>query len=201
VAPTNPCFYTGALYPAEYRGAFFATRFLDRKITRLTLNSAGTAALSETDFHAFAGTVLDVVDGPDGNLWALSSDVPARGSDSVTRFVHAAAPSPSANLSAVSHKALGGAVTLGFVGRNGDLVVPWLSFSRLAAPVATRWGQLWVPVDIPLPPVPITADDRAYLGVPLPDLPALAGQPLHLQAGVVRGPTAVLTNPASLTLR
>ncbi len=201
IAPTGCCFYTGALYPPAFQRALFATGYNDRAIRSLALDAGGTSVVAEATFHAYAGTVLDVADGPDGNLWALSSTVTGPGCDSITRFVHDAAPSPSANLSAVSNQSVGGAVTLGFVATNGDVVVPWLSFSLLPTPLPTPWGSVFVPPDIPLPPLPVTADGRAYLGIPVPDAAGLSGRTLHLQAGVVRGASAVVTNAAALALR
>ena len=108
---------------------------------------------------------------------------------------------PSTHLTTVSNVAVGGAVTLGVVGRTGDAVVAWLSFTKLASAVTTPFGDLWVPVDFQLPALAITGDDRVYAGVPIPQVQALVGRKLHAQAATIRGLTVRLARPDEIVLR
>ena len=151
--------------------------------------------------YRMTGTVVATADGPDGNVWALSDSVLLRGCRNVTRYVHAAAPQPAAHLSALSNRAVGGSVTIGFVAATGDVVVPWLSFRLLGSPVSTPFGSLWVPLDAVLPALTVRGDDRVYAALPVPDDSSLLGQTLHLQAGAAGSGGTARTNPASLTLR
>ena len=50
------------------------------------------------------------------------------------------------------------------------------------------------------PAVTINADDRAYIGLTLPNSPTLVGAALHVQAGTLSGPVVSLTNPDSMVM-
>lgn len=62
-------FYTGRLYPARYRGAYFFTDFNGGVITAMIFNPAGGYALQE--FATSAPGPVQITMGPDGNLWML----------------------------------------------------------------------------------------------------------------------------------
>jgi glucose/arabinose dehydrogenase len=189
-------FYSGSLYPARYRNAWFVGDWNRGRLTLVDLDASGSQVIATATFHTFPGPVFDVADGPDGNLWVLHSNTPqARGADRITRIVYDPAPRPSLNLSAPTGRAIGGSLTAGVVGTNGDRIAAWLSFSKLANPVPTPWGDLWVTPDLLLPEFSIVGDGRGYRGFPVIDNPALAGQTLHAQAGVLSGATLVLTAP------
>jgi glucose/arabinose dehydrogenase len=197
---TGACVYTGGNYPAGYRLALFVTNFNRREVVRLTLDAAHRAVTAESVFHVHAGTVLDVADGPDGNLWVLYSDQRLRGCDSVGRYVHDQAPRPALHLMAVSNQAVGGSVTLGVTGSNGDAVLWWLALRKLPQALPTPFGELWVPLDFQMPARAIVADERAYLGVPVPALPGLRGARLFAQAATFGAAGLRLTPPSEMLL-
>jgi len=125
-----------------------------------------------------------------------------RGGDEIGRYVHQNEPSPSLNLMAVSNKSVGGAITFGLHGQNGDLFVPWIAGTRFASPVSTPFGDHWVPLEMVLSFVGVTGDDRAYLGVPVPFDLAFLGVEIHAQAVRVDATLQIAaTNPVSLVLR
>jgi hypothetical protein len=189
-------FYSGSLYPARYRNAWFVGDWNTGKLRLLDLDASGSQVIAAAVFHTFPGPLFEVADGPDGNLWVLHSDTPAaRGADRISRIVYDPAPRPSLNLSAPTGRAIGGSLTAGAVASDGDRVATWLSFTKLANPVPTPWGDLWVPADLLLPEIAIVADGRGYRGFPVIDNAGLAGQTLHAQAAVLSGATLVLTGP------
>jgi hypothetical protein len=168
----------------------------------VTLDAAGTSVLSETIFDNPPGAGYGFVNGPDGNLYFLTNDTGGFGADELGRYVHANEPSPSAQFSSVSNKTLGASCTVAVHGQNGDFTVPWLSLSRYGTALPTVFGNLWVPTDAILPTLAITADDRVYLGLQVPNAPAFLGNSLHLQAMVLStGFTLTLTNPSELVIR
>lgn len=65
----------------------------------------------------------------------------------------------------------------------------------------TPFGNLWVPFDLFLPDATVGADDRAYVGVPIPNVPAFRGLRVYAQAAVAAGSTVSLTPPTELVLR
>jgi glucose/arabinose dehydrogenase len=200
--PTGCCFYTGAHYPATYLHGWFMCKFSFGQLALLTLDAAGTTVLSDTTFHTYTGGLIFAVnDGPDGNLWTLHVAGTTRGGDTVNRFVYNATPLPALNACATSNRSVDGSVTLGFMAGNGDACVPWIGATRYAAPIVTPFGDLWVPFDLVLPAVTVTADSRAYLGLTVPNDPALVNVAVHFQ-GASANPNAIkTTNPVSFTLR
>lgn len=62
-------FYTGSLYPPEYRGAYFFSDFNGGVIQAITFSRTGAATVS--DFATSAPGPVQITTGPDGNLWLL----------------------------------------------------------------------------------------------------------------------------------
>jgi hypothetical protein len=62
-------FYTGKVYPAKYRGAYFFTDFNGGVITAMFFNNAGGYTLE--DFATSVPGPVQITMGPDGNLWML----------------------------------------------------------------------------------------------------------------------------------
>jgi glucose/arabinose dehydrogenase len=62
-------FYTGRLYPAEYRGVYFYSDFNGGVIWAMTLRRDGGASIKE--FATSAPGPIQLTMGPDGNLWML----------------------------------------------------------------------------------------------------------------------------------
>lgn len=201
--PTGTAIYTGLNYPVSYRNTWFFIRYTANKVQHLVLDPFFTSVVSQSQFDDLLGNGYDVLNGPDGNLWYLTHDTAGvRGGNEVGRYVHSGEPIPSENVTPVSNQILGGSVTLGFHGTNGDLVVHWLSLTKFAAPVPTVYGDWWVPVDLVLPSLTIAGDNRAYMGFSVPNNPAFAGLVVYFQGGHVplAGPIR-LTNPAEITLK
>lgn len=202
VAPTGMCFYTGDHYPASWKNVWFFTDYNAGRVRAVTLDATGTAVLGETTFHQLPGSGYGIQSGPDGNLWLLSNDLGGYGADELGRYVHSNESLPSAQLSAVSNKSLGGTVTGCVRSSNNDIVVPWLSLSRFPTPVATPLGNWWVPTDVVLAPMLVAADERVYFPFSLPNDRSFLGTTLHLQAiSVFALPTLWLSNASELLLR
>lgn len=183
--PTGTCFYSGTNYPANYTNAWFFVEYTAGLVRKLDLNATATQVVSQQVFDDLPGRAFDIQMGPDGNLWVLSNDGAVRGGDEIGRYVHLNEAQPSINIMSVSNKAIGGSVTIGCHGRNGDLFLPFASVVELQPPVPTPFGVQLVPVDIPLGVVFVGADDRAYLGLALGNNPALIGSRLFVQAARV----------------
>ena len=199
--PTGTCFYTGTNYPAEYRNTLFFVDFMYGRVRRATLDAAGTTVTAQFLFDDLYRN-FDIQMGPDGNLWVLHTDASDRGGDEIGRYVFAGESLPSANVIEVSNKSVGGSLTFGFRARNGRIVVPWISTTRLATPLPTPFGEQLVPIDIVLPFLAVQADDRVYRGESLPNVATLIGTPVHVQA-LAFDPatgTARASNAASITL-
>ncbi len=62
-------FYTGKLYPAAYRGAYFFTDFNGGVITAMHFDASGGYTLQ--DFATSVPGPVQISMGPDGNLWML----------------------------------------------------------------------------------------------------------------------------------
>ena len=62
-------FYTGKLYPAAYRGAYFFTDFNGGVITAMIFDRAGKYTLQ--DFATSVPGPVQISMGPDGNLWMI----------------------------------------------------------------------------------------------------------------------------------
>ena len=202
VAPTGTCFYSGDHYPPQYRNAWFFADYNMNRLRMLTLNAAGTAVVATTVFDTLSGSGYGIVSGPDGNLWYLSNDNGGFGANEIGLYVHANEPMPSAQISSVSGKTLGASVTACVRANNGEIVAPWLSLSRYPSPIATPFGNLWVPTDALLPTLPILGDNRAYYATPIPNVPAFLGSSIHLQAVTLTlAGQLVLTNPSELVVR
>ena len=202
LAPTGMGFYTGDHYPVAYRNAWFFCEYNGNDLHMVTLNASGSSVLSQTIFHAQPGAGYGVQTGPDGNLYVLVNDLGGFGADELGRYVHSSEVLPSAQLSAVSNKSLGGTLTGCVHSVSGDIVVPWLSLSRFATPFATPFGNLWVPIDLWMPAMLVTGDDRAYFALSLPNDLTFLGSEVHMQAvSVLFSTDLVLTGPASLVLR
>lgn len=181
--PTGTCFYKGTTYPAAYVNEWFFIKYTANQLTQVTLNPGFTAVAAQVPFDDLPGNGFDVLSGPDGNLWYLTNDSTApRGGDEIGRYVHSSAPFPAANITAVSNQAVGGALTLGYTGLNGDLFLPFASTSQFAVPASTPYGDLWINPDILFPILPVVGDNRVYLGVTINNNPAYLGKTVHTQA-------------------
>jgi glucose/arabinose dehydrogenase len=201
--PTGTCFYSGTNYPANYINSWFFLEYSAGRVRKVDLDATATAVVAQSVFDDL-GIALDIQMGPDGNLWILHNDTTsARGGDELGRYVHAGEANPSINLMAVSNRSVGGSLTWGFHGRNGDLFVPWASTSVFTTPTPSPYGNQWVPIDIVLPFQLVTADDRAYLGLSIASNPVLMGTPVFTQALRVDTTTMTLTttNYDGLVLR
>lgn len=182
VAPVGLCFYSGANYPTDHVGACFLSEFSLGRIRRVDLDPTGRQVLGWSWFDDL-GQVVDLAMGPDGNLWVLHSDgIGGRGADRIGRYVHQDAPAPALQVTATSNRTIGGAVTFGCHGRDGDLFVAWIAARQFASPVTTPYGEQWIPIGIVLPLILVTGDDRAYLGQAVVNDPVLVDTPLWAQA-------------------
>lgn len=75
IAPTGITFYTGTLYPSAYRENLFFGAHNTGSIHRLVLDPTATSVESADDqFLTGLGRVIDVVNGPDGNLYILTEN-------------------------------------------------------------------------------------------------------------------------------
>jgi glucose/arabinose dehydrogenase len=201
-APTGCCFYSGDNYPAVWRNRWFYTFYNGGDVHAVDLDSGGGAVLSEMLFHDRPGAGYAVASGPDGNLWFLSNDNGGYGANRLGRYVHSSEPFPSVNALAVSNRWIGGSTTICVHGQNGGLGLSWISASRLPAPIATPWGAGWVLPDILFPAFAITADNRGYVGVVVPQDPTLLNLEVHMQgAAVLPSGALVLTNAIEYVLR
>lgn len=185
IAPTGCAFYWGANYPAAYKGVWFVAEYNQNRSRALTLDAAGQNVVSQTVFDLPPGAGYGFVMAPDGNLWFLTNDTGGYGADELARYVHANEPMPSIHLMAVSNRSLGGSVTIGVHAHTGDLMVPWLALSRFTSPVPTPLGNLWTPIDALLPVYVVAGDNRAYVGISIPNNPAFLGAPLYTQSLVL----------------
>lgn len=202
-ALTGCAFYFGENYPVSYQNAWFFTDYNQNKLRTMTLDATGQAVLSQSVFHDQPGSGYTVTMGPDGNLWYLTHDTGGYGADELGRYVHVNEPMPSAHVMAVSNRSVGGTITVGVHSNNGDLVVPWLSWSRYSVPVPTPFGNQWVPVDSVLPVIIVAGDDRGYVGVSVPNDASIVGFAVFLQAAAYTPATGAIaqTNPAKHILR
>lgn len=179
--PTGTCFYSGTNYPPSYSNSLFFVEFTDGLVNKVDLNAAGTAVVAQSVFDDL-GQAYDIQMGPDGNLWVLHNDTPGmRGADEIGRYVYAGAPNPGIELHTVSNHSVGGAITFCLRASLNDFVISWISLSSYAAPVPTPFGPLWVPIEMPLGAAFITADDRAYLPLPVPNNAIFSGITLFAQ--------------------
>ncbi len=201
-APTGTCFYTGSHWPLQFKNTWFFADYNMNRLRMLTLNAAGTSLVSQSVFDTLPGAGYGVITGPDGNLWMLTNDSGGFGADEIGRYVHQNESLPSAQISSVSNKTLGASMTVCVRGVNGGIAVPWLSTSLHASPVPTPFGNWWVPAEAILPALPILTDERAYLGIAVPNSPTFLGSSIHLQAAVfdLTG-TLTMTNPSQLVVR
>jgi glucose/arabinose dehydrogenase len=62
-------FYTGRIYPAEYRGAYFYSDFNGGVIWAMTINRDGS--YTQKEFATSAPGPVQITMGPDGTLWML----------------------------------------------------------------------------------------------------------------------------------
>lgn len=175
-------FYAGENYPAAYQNGWFVTDYNHNHLRVLTLDAIGQTVLSQAIFDTLPGSGYSIKMGPDGNLWYLTNDNGGYGADEIGRYVHQNEPRPSVHLMAVSNRSVGGAITVGVHANNNELVVPWLSWTHYSAPVATPFGNQWVPTDAVLPLSLVTADDRVYQGLPIINNSSVIGVSLYVQA-------------------
>jgi glucose/arabinose dehydrogenase len=201
--PTGTAFYAGNNYPAEYDNNWFFIKYTANQVQRVILDAAGAALVSESQFDDLPGNGFDVLSGPDGNLWYLTNDTAnVRGADEVGRYVHVNETLPSAHVTALCNKSVGGSVTFGYTGQNGDLFFAWIGLSQFGAPIPTAYGDWWVSLDLILPLLLVSGDNRVYRGVSVNNDSSLVGVPIHTQAARIDGLGAItLTNPASIALK
>ncbi len=200
--PTGTCFYRGNNYPAGFENNWFFIKYSSNLLQRVQLDPTQTFITTQSQFDDLPGSGFDVLSGPDGNLWYLTNDGAAtRGGNEVGRYISSTAPNPAANITPVSNQIIGGSLTFGFNGTNGDTVFSWVSVTKLGAPLSTPFGDFWVPADLMLPSVTIVGDNRQYLGAVVPSLAALSGITIYMQAADVPLAAPIkLTNPAQITL-
>ena len=73
IAPTGITFYDGTAYPAEFRDSLFYGDFLTGTLRRLVLSEdADTLLAEDQQFLPGFGTIIDIVEGPDGLLYVLT---------------------------------------------------------------------------------------------------------------------------------
>ncbi|MFK7742545.1 MAG: sorbosone dehydrogenase family protein [Planctomycetota bacterium] len=202
LAPTGCCFYSGDHYPANYRNAWFYTTYNTNELSVAWLDPTGSTITGTAVFDQLPGHGFVVQQGPDGNLYYLTNDGGGYGADELGRYVHQSEPAVSTQLSSVSNKTLGGSATICTRAPQNSLCVPWLSFSRLPSALATPFGGFWVPMDSVLWTMNVTADNRAYRGLEVPNAPAFLGSSLHCQsAALTQFGQLVLSNPTELVIR
>ena len=81
-APSGCCFYNYDLL-GEWTGSFFFACLRGQHLHRLILDTVGeTVATSEKLYEGIYGRLRDVVEGPDGSLYILTSNRDGRGSPS-----------------------------------------------------------------------------------------------------------------------
>ena len=102
ICPTGLAVYCGSNYPAEYLGDLFMGNCMRGGVRRLELSTDGERIVDQdddwwsqpldglTEEQRYYG-VLDVVNGPDGNLWFSTAE-------GIYRFVHEDAPAGPADL-------------------------------------------------------------------------------------------------------
>jgi hypothetical protein len=179
--PVGITFYTGTNYPANYQGSMFLVEFSDGGVRKLELDALGTTVQSQSMFDDLV-QAYDIQMGPDGNLWVLHNDTPgARGGDEIGRYVHSGAPTPGIQAMVTSNRAVGGAITYGLNGNNGEFMLAWISLIVLPAAVPTQFGPLWVPPDYIFGVNLILADERTYYPLAVPNLPVFTGQTMYAQ--------------------
>ena len=64
--------YSGSTFPAAYDNVVFFGDYNRHDIEAVTFDPTYTAALSDTVFDTNAGTIADLIEGPDGNLYFVS---------------------------------------------------------------------------------------------------------------------------------
>ncbi len=73
IAPTGITFYDGTAYPAEFRDSLFYGDFITGTLRRLVLSDdADTLLTEDQQFLPGFGTIIDIVEGPDGLLYVLT---------------------------------------------------------------------------------------------------------------------------------
>ena len=73
IAPTGITFYDGTAYPAEFRGSVFYGDFITGTLRRLVLSDdADTLLTEDQQFLSGFGSIIDIVEGPDGLLYLLT---------------------------------------------------------------------------------------------------------------------------------
>jgi glucose/arabinose dehydrogenase len=81
-APSGCCFYNSDLI-GEWTGSFFFACLRGQQLHRLLLDEAGeTVTVSEKIYEGIYGRLRDVVEGPDGSLYILTSNRDGRGTPS-----------------------------------------------------------------------------------------------------------------------
>jgi glucose/arabinose dehydrogenase len=81
-APSGCCFYNSDLI-GEWTGSFFFACLRGQQLHRLLLDEAGdTVTVSEKLYEGIYGRLRDVVEGPDGSLYILTSNRDGRGTPS-----------------------------------------------------------------------------------------------------------------------
>ncbi|MCO6430279.1 MAG: PQQ-dependent sugar dehydrogenase [Deltaproteobacteria bacterium] len=72
-------FYSGSIYPAKYRGALFFSDYIFRTIRYLTFDSNGIPTAHDfAEEVAGQATPVQIVSGPDSNLYVVYLDLPGR---------------------------------------------------------------------------------------------------------------------------
>lgn len=202
IAPTGTCFYRGDHYPLQYRSVWFVADYNQGRLRAVHLDATGTVVTAQSAFDQLPGSAYGVLTGPDGNLWVLTNDNGGYGADELGRYVHVNESVPSVQALSLSHKTLGASMTIGVHAANGDFALPWLSLAQHPVPLPTMFGNLWVAAEVVLPVVPIAADGRGYLALPVPNVPAFLGSSLHTQAMVLSFVTGMtLTNPSRVVVQ
>lgn len=200
-ALTGADFATGPHLPPALRSALIAAAYNDGTLRAFDIDAA-TGTVRGHSIFATHGATFGVLDGPDGAIYALVHPSRfERGADRIVRYVPIAAPSPALQMKAVSNVALGGSLTFGVTANAGEIAFAWAAPGPNPQPVPTPFGDLIVPIVLPLPVLAIGADRRGYLALALPDDPTLRGVTVYAQCAAIAGPALRIGGMAAYVLR
>ncbi len=186
--------YGGHLFVAQWSG----------QVHRVAMDDSGlpTAAPALWWTH---GPTFALRDGPDGNLWVLSTTNFGFNWE-VGRYVETGGniTLPGAHIGPVSGPSIGGSVTVGLSTQNaGQFMLAWCSTNTYSPPVPSPWGAIEVPADYMFAGAVADARGNVFHALAIPNDPALAGTLIHTQ-GMDYDPVTgagTVTNRATHKLR
>lgn len=190
IAPTGIVYYDGDTFPSEYDGNLFVASWLNGHIYRLRLSSSGNEVIEATLFFDNPGPIYDLRMGRDGALYYLSSPNLGAGGSEVRRIRFDQGSQPT--LSYTGNSRPGKFVSLCIVGPPGALVEHMYSFDRLAEPVETPQGLLWLEEPVTRAVLgPTGRDGQLTFAFPIPIW--VSESTIYHQALVSLGSWSVLT--------